>query len=283
MNEIHCQTSLQETRSEGVVGLDCYLYYARQLGWFNVLLCLMMFIAFVVLTFLMDYFVALWMRDSFSLKNQSYYPIFYLIMVIALIILLTTRSAFVAKIFSNGNYKILNQLVRNILRRKMAFFDTTPVGQILTRFNEDAYNADYLIPYSLPLCLTPIFMLVGICIFIVVISPLQLVLVAIIFVLMMRSFKKFTTVSIEFQRMVMLASAPVCSSIAEIMKGAPSLRVYGKLEYLEDLVRKRCDANTAAVLHESMFFQWVSDSIHILTTFLVLVTVWFLTFGKIFR
>ena len=273
----------QETKSKGVVSIDSYLYYAKQLGWRNVLLVALFFIGFVIFTFAMDYYISIWMKDSLSLANQSYYPLIYLGMIFVLIAILVGRTALLARTFTNGGYKILKDLMLNILRRKMSFFDTTPIGQILTRSNDDAYNIDLQIPLFVPLCLTPIFMLIGICIFITIISPLQLVLVVLIFGLMMRSFSRFTKVSIEFQRMVMLAAAPVSSSITELLKGMSTVRVYRRLGHLEQLIANRCDVNMAAIAHDTLFYQWITDSIHLLGTCLLLVTLWFLALGKIFK
>ena len=126
-------------------------------------------------------------------------------------------------------------------------------------------------------------MILGMCVIITVISPLQIVILVVIVFLMARAFDKFSNISVEFQRMMMLASAPVISTISELMKGVDSLRVYNKREYLKDIARKRCDTNTAIVLHEALFYQWIVDSIEILGSAFIVLTLWFITLGKIYR
>ena len=273
----------QENKSRGVVSIETYFYYAKRLGYLRVGAVFLAFASCIAWIFALDYFVSIWMNDRLELQNKGLYPLIYLGMIIVFIIFLWVRSLIFAATFSRGGYIMLKETIYNILRRKMSFFDTTPIGQIITRTSDDGYIVDLLLPRGIFFCLTPLFLLLGICIFISVISPLQILIIVPIIFLMGRSIKRFSKISVEFQRMMMLASAPLISTLSELMKGAESLRVYDKLAYLNKIAKRRCDANTATILHEGLFYQWIVDSIEILGSILILFTLWFITLGKIYK
>ena len=273
----------QEKKSKGVVSLATYSYYAKRLGIFKISLICIAFACSVAWVFALDYFISVWMNNGLKLKNKGLYPLIYIGMILIFVTILGLRTLIYGATFSRGGYLLLKETIYNIFRRKMSFFDTTPIGQIITRTSDDGYIVDLMLPRGILFCLTPLFMLLGICTIILVVSLLQVVVIIPIVVLMGRSIKRFSTVSVEFQRMMRLASAPLISTLSELMKGVASLRVYDRLGYLVGIARRRCDAYTATLLHEGMFYQWIVDSIETLGTALILFTLWFITLGKMYK
>ena len=45
-----------------------------------------------------------------------------------------------------ANSKIHEAMIKTVLRAKILFFDSNPVGRILTRFSKDLSGLDYLLP-----------------------------------------------------------------------------------------------------------------------------------------
>ena len=247
----------QENSSKGGVSFGTYCYYAKRLGYFRLILVCITFTICIAWMFALDYFISVWMTNRLELQNKGLYPFIYLGMILIFVIILGIRMIIFGATFSKGGYVMLKEAIHNILRRKMSYFDTTPIGQIITRTSDDVYTVDLLLPARILYCSTPIFMLFGTCIFIAIISPLQIIIIVPIIFLMGRALKKFAKISIQFQRMLLLASAPLISTLSELMKGAESLRVYNKLSYLKRTAKRRCDVNTAAILHEGLFYQWI--------------------------
>ena len=53
------------------------------------------------------------------------------------------------------------RLLKSVLRGKIVFFDTTPVGQILNRFSSDLYTVDDSLPFILNIFLANLFGVLG--------------------------------------------------------------------------------------------------------------------------
>ena len=277
------QITKQESFSRGIVGFGTYLYFAKLLKPSKITLLVFLMCLIIGFGYFLDYFISVWMNNRLSLSNPGLYPFIYLGLVAIFCVILISRTYLFGNTFSSGGVILVKQMFHNILRRKMSFFDTTPIGQILARCGEDVNEVDITLPEELLYLLEPMFMVFGICMFVVVNSPLQIVLVVYILVKIRSSLIKFTTVSVELQRLLKLALAPMISTMSQMTKGVVSLRVYDRIEFLGGSARKRCDTYTSAMLHEGVFFHWIVLRVQSLILLLSVSTVWFVTLGTIFE
>ena len=70
-----------------------------------------------------------------------------------------------------------DNMLANIIRSPMTFFDTTPLGRILNRFSKDIYTIDELVPRSLRMFIYMLFSCISTFVVICVASPWFLVIV----------------------------------------------------------------------------------------------------------
>lgn len=64
-------------------------------------------------------------------------------------LLVMFSSLYAASILTRAANKLHNDLLCNILRAPMSFFDTTPTGRILNRFSKDIDEIDNEVPETL--------------------------------------------------------------------------------------------------------------------------------------
>ena len=62
---------------------------------------------------------------------------------------------------SKATFYLSFRLLKSVLRGKIVFFDTTPVGQILNRFSSDLYTVDDSLPFILNIFLANVFGVLG--------------------------------------------------------------------------------------------------------------------------
>ena len=72
---------------------------------------------------------------------------------------------------------IHNQLLVNILRLPMSFFDTTPSGRILNRFSKDIYTIDEMIPRGLSEFLLTFFSVIDTVVVVSYATPLFMIII----------------------------------------------------------------------------------------------------------
>lgn len=243
------QITKGESKKKGLVNLQVYLFYIKSCGLWKFFFLLLIYISVILLKTYSDVWVSYWMNDTLQFKNQSHYPLIFLGLLLASCLVLVIRSLFFSFTLTNGGYKLFKDMLLNILRRPISFFDTVPSGQILNRAVHDITAADSSIPFQLNFLLSNIFILIGILGVTISVSP-PLLLIAIGFgVMVKQSFEKFLGVSVELERMMKLADSPMITSVSEIVKGAESIRVYNKLDYLMKLFKKRFNCYTSCHFH----------------------------------
>ncbi|XP_049501524.1 ATP-binding cassette sub-family C member 2 [Panthera uncia] len=217
----------------GKVKLSIYLKYLRAMG-----LCLIFFIIIAYVINAVAYigsnlWLSAWTNDSKTYNGTNYpasqrdlrvgvYGALGLVQGV-FVLLGNLCSACASTHASNILHK---QLLTNILRAPMSFFDTTPTGRIVNRFAGDISTVDDTLPLSLRswiLCfLAIISTLVMICIatpiFITIIIPLGIIYT---FVQML-----YVATSRQLKRLDSVTRSPIYSHFSETVSGLSVIRAF---------------------------------------------------------
>lgn len=132
--------------------------------------------------------------------------------------------------FCTGAYlastNFFRELIWNILRRPMAFFDSTPVGQILGRLVSDRDSADNDFVYWLQQIINGLIQIAGIFAVIGLSSPLMLVVFAIVLFYFIVSFTRSFALSMKLKKINEMCKGPIYSSISEVFNGASVVKSF---------------------------------------------------------
>lgn len=137
-----------------------------------------------------------------------------------------------------------NNMLLNILRLPMSFFDTTPVGRILNRLTSDVEKIDQNLPHNirgvflqtLHALITIIVISVNTPIFLTVILPATILygLIQRFYVPSMRQLERFRAKT----------NSPIFSFFGETITGVSTIRAYGAQERFIQESQKKVDDNT---------------------------------------
>lgn len=134
----------QEERTIGAVKPAIYAAYVNAgggTGRFGVVF--LFFILCTATQLFTTVWVSIWSSDPmYTRQPVSFYLGIYAAIAIALGIFTFFRSFMLARFGVRASNKLHRDLLESILRAPMSFFDTTPMGRILSRFSKDFYSID---------------------------------------------------------------------------------------------------------------------------------------------
>ncbi|XP_071985544.1 ATP-binding cassette sub-family C member 2-like [Engystomops pustulosus] len=255
----------KETVESGKVKFSLYLKYLRAMGWG--------YSSWILVTYVLQYvafvgqniWLSAWTSDAVEYFNQTYPASqrdmrvgVYGALGVAQAVFVFLGAFLVAAGAVRASRLLHAQLLRNILRVPMQFFDTTPTGRIVNRFAKDIFTVDETIPMSfsswLECALAVISTLFVIClatpIFAAVIVPLA------IFYYFVQRF--YVTTSRQLRRLDSVTRSPIYSHFGETVSGLSVIRAYGHqqrfLQHNEDTL----DINQKSVYSWIVSNRWLA-------------------------
>ncbi|KAG8145598.1 hypothetical protein E2320_012116, partial [Naja naja] len=182
-----------------------------------------------VFSFCRGYWLTLWANDPVSNGTQPHTQlrvgVFFLLGVTQAI----GKFGSVAAVFLAGimaSHKLFQQLLLDVLRSPITFFEQTPSGNLLNRFSKEMDAIDSIIPDKLKSLLGFLFNLLEIYVVIVVATPMVLVAVLPLSALYVAFQVFFVTTSCQLKRLEAASRSPIYSNISETFEGSSLIRAF---------------------------------------------------------
>jgi ATP-binding cassette, subfamily C (CFTR/MRP), member 1 len=134
----------KEERNVGAVSLSVYLNYLKAGGGYCMFVGVyFFFVLSAVNSLATTSWISFWTSDASYQKNsQAFYLGIYALFTITLAIFTFFRAYFLAQFGVRASEQLHRNLLDSILRAPQSFFDTTPLGRIISRFSKDLYSID---------------------------------------------------------------------------------------------------------------------------------------------
>ncbi|OZJ03176.1 hypothetical protein BZG36_04070 [Bifiguratus adelaidae] len=176
--------------------------------------------------------------------NVDYYISIYALICFGelLINVLTDVVVYIGSL--KASRKLYEDLMYAVVRAPLRFFDTTPVGRIMTRFSRDFEVIDSNLA---PTCNTMLMYLIAcgsIIAVITFITPMFLFSAIFIVAIFAWVGKRYLTTSRELKRLDSVTKAPIYSQFGETIVGVPVVRAFGaQAEFMEEMLRRLDNGN----------------------------------------
>ena len=125
-------------------------------------------------------------------------------------------------------------IVDGLVRAKILFFDSNPIGRILTRFSKDMAVMDLILPQITGMATLTVFRTITVTATLIIIYPYILVIVLIALIIMFTILKKAIVAQRECLRMDSIYRGPIHSTFAMIVNGLVTLRTFERVKYFEN-------------------------------------------------
>ncbi len=218
---------------------------------------------------------SLTLRDWTNLKGDSFMEqASYYIGVYAGLAGLQVLSAFAnTAMFVWGGYraaKVLHQsALARIIRSPMSFFDSTPVGRILTRFSKDLDVVDSYVAEEFNSLIVTFSVIGSSIVLFGIINYRILIVVAVALILGYLLQSTFRTISRQLQRLNAQNFSPLMSHFSESFSGLTSIRAFGVQEAFFRKHHELVDVANRAPLMNLAMRRWVGIRSDLMGAFLV--------------
>jgi len=128
--------------------------------------------------------------------------------------------------------KIYDDLIDNVLRAPMSFFDTTPLGRIINRFAKDIYVVDEDLPSTFRSYLATMTSVISTIIVISSVTPIFTACLVPILIFYLMQQRYFAKTYREIKRLDSVARSPIYALFSETLDGVSTVRAFSASGYL---------------------------------------------------
>ncbi|KFO10391.1 Canalicular multispecific organic anion transporter 1, partial [Balearica regulorum gibbericeps] len=150
------------------------------------------------------------------------------------------------------------QLLSNILRVPMSFFDTTPTGRIVNRFAKDIFTIDETIPMSFRSWLSCFMAIISTLLMITLATPFFALVIIPLSVFYYFVLRFYVSTSRQLRRLDSVTRSPIYSHFGETVSGLSVIRAYGHQERFLQQNESTMDINQKSVYSWIISNRWLA-------------------------
>lgn len=246
----------KETSQVGEVKLDTFLNYLKAMpgGLYTSFFVLILFIVTQGSVLACIAAVGRWSEAPPENQASSQFIGIVVGLVSAVTFFAIVRAFMSFHLCIQASKRLHDDMTRSVLRAKIEFFDTNPLGRILNRFSGDVGSNDDLLPVTSFDFLVIGFLVLGALISAVSVLPVTLCFVPPLVWYFLRVRRIFVTTSRELKRLEGLARSPIFAMLSESLGGIATIRSNGAVDFFKGKFRHVHDG------HSRAFFAFIACS-----------------------
>ncbi|KAF9586641.1 Multidrug resistance-associated protein 1 [Lunasporangiospora selenospora] len=217
-----------------------------------------------------------WLQNWVNVANVTTHGVAYYMGVYTVLVVCYMFLSFCAAftIMASGGVRaserLHENLLNNVLRLPMSFFDTTPVGRIINRFSSDIYTIDEHVTWGIHDFLFCGFSLIGTIIVIAVSTPVFLVMIPPVAGICIYVQRYYMASSRAFKRIQSVTKSPMYQHFSETLSGVSTIRAMRiNQRFIEENATKS-DLTANAYFVWSVGNRWLASRLEGLGAFLIL-------------
>lgn len=205
-------------------------------------------------------------KDGSAVDVGYYLGIYFLIGMLSLL-LTTLRSLVLFSGSLKASKRIHAQLLDRILRAKVRFFDTTPMGRIVNRFSSDLETIDQAVAPSLSYLVYSIVATIYVIVLVSVITPAFIIPGVFVAYMFKAMGLYYLNSSRDLKRLNSVSRSPIYVQFSETVLGVATIRAFGGQRRFIDENFKRIDANNRPFIWMWATNRWLHCRVDVLGAF----------------
>ncbi|NXU19535.1 MRP6 protein, partial [Pardalotus punctatus] len=272
-----------ETAQHGRVHPGVYGAYLKATG---PALCVYIVLSFAcqqAVSFSRGYWLSLWADDPVHNGTQQHTELRVGVFAALGVVQALGRFACTAGVLLGGvlaSHQLFLQLLSNVTRSPMLFFEQTPIGHLLNRFSRDMDAVDSVIPDKLKSVLGFLFNFLEICLVIVVATPWAAMAIMPLTALYAAFQHFYVSTSCQLRRMEAASRSPIYSHISETFQGSSVIRAHKDQQRFISKSNFLVDENQRICFPGAVADRWLATNLEFLGNGLVLFAALFAAMGR---
>ncbi|ERE69672.1 multidrug resistance-associated protein 6 [Cricetulus griseus] len=267
-------TAGEDSVQYGRVKATTYLSYLQAVGTPLCTYTLFLFLCQQVASFCQSYWLSLWADDPVVDGRQMHAAlrgwVFGLLGCLQAIGLFASMAAvFLGGVRASG--LLFQNLLWDIVRSPIGFFECTPIGRLLNRFSKETDTVDVDIPDKLRSLLTYTFGLLEVGLAVSMATPLAIVAILPLMLLYTGFQSLYVATSCQLRRLESASYSSVCSHMAETFQGSLVVRAFQAQEPFMAQHHALMDENQRVSFPRLVADRWLAANLELLGNGLVFV------------
>ncbi|NXT94481.1 MRP1 protein, partial [Anhinga rufa] len=272
-----------EKTQHGRVNTSIYAAYLQVTGLSLCVYVMLLFTCQQAVSFSRGYWLSMWTDDPVHNGTQQHTELRVGVFGALGVIQALGRFVSTAAVLLGGvlaSHKLFLQLLRNVARSPMVFFEQTPIGNLLNRFSREMDAIDSVIPEKLKSLMGFLFNLLEIYLVIIVATP-RAAMVIVPLTVLYAAFQHFYVItSCQLRRIEAASRSPIYSHISETFQGSSVIRAYKDQERFILKINFLADENQRICFPGAVADRWLATNLEFLGNVIVLFAALFAATGR---
>ncbi|XP_008553086.1 multidrug resistance-associated protein 1 isoform X1 [Microplitis demolitor] len=276
-----------EKTETGSVKLRVYAHYLKSIGWFLSISTIIMNAIFQAFSIGSNIWISDWSNDKTVVVNGTVddskkltYVSVYGGLGLGQGILSILISVNLAIGSVRACVKMFQQLLMQVLRNPMSFFDSTPAGRLLNRFGKDTDVVDNIIPINLRSWLNCFFSVIATLVVISYSTPIFISVIVPIGVIYYFIQRFYVATSRQLKRLESVSRSPIYSHFGESITGAQTIRAFNVQERFIYESERRVDFNQMCYYPGIISNRWLAVRLEMLGNMIIFFAAIFSVLGR---
>uniref|UniRef100_A0A8C9TPS6 ABC-type glutathione-S-conjugate transporter n=1 Tax=Scleropages formosus TaxID=113540 RepID=A0A8C9TPS6_SCLFO len=273
----------KKTERCGKVKLEMYMEYFKTIGLALILPIIFLYAFQQAASLAYNYWLSMWADDPIVNGTQidtdmklGIYGALGFAQGVA--IFGTTVAISVGGIIASRHLHL--DLLNNVLRSPMSFFECTPSGNLLNRFSKEVDAIDCMIPDGLKMMLNYLFKLLEVCIIVLLATPFAAVIILPLALLYAFVQSFYVATSCQLRRLESVSRSPIYTHFNETVQGASVIRAFGEQSRFILQANSKVDHNQTSYFPRFVATRWLAVNLEFLGNGVVLAAAILSVMGK---
>ncbi|NXF93849.1 MRP1 protein, partial [Eubucco bourcierii] len=250
-----------DTAKTGRVKASVYWDYMKAIGLFISFLSVFLFVCNHVASLASNYWLSLWTDDPVVNGTQRYTDVRLAVYGAlgtsqGIAVFGYSMAISVGGIFASRH--LHRNLLHNVLRSPMSFFERTPSGNLVNRFSKEIDTIDSTIPPIIKMFMGSTFNVIGACIIILLATPIAAVIIPPLGLVYLFVQRFYVATSRQLKRLESVSRSPVYSHFNETLLGVGVIRAFQEQKRFIKQNDVKVDENQKAYYPSIVANRWLA-------------------------